>query len=80
VPGRCPRQRQRNAERLDLLGAAFYLGTLAATVGLAAQLGGFSNLTNWLVNGFLGTTFVYLFACMVLHLGRGGSPHYSRMK
>ena len=66
------RQRQRNAGRLDLLGAAFYLGTLAATVGLAAQLGGFSNLTNWLVNGFLGTTFVYLFACMVLHLGRGG--------
>jgi len=66
------RQLQRNQGRLDLLAAAFYLGTLAGGVGLVAQVAGYASLTAWLVNAFLGSTFVYLFARMALHLGSGG--------
>ena len=66
------RQLQRNQGRPDLLASAFYLGTLAGSVGLVAQLAGYANLTALLVNAFLGSTFTYLFARMVLHLGSGG--------
>jgi len=66
------RQRLRNEGRLDLLAIAFYLGGIAGGVGLAAQLVGYADLTTYLVNGLLGTTFIYLFARMALHLGKGG--------
>ncbi len=66
------RERRRNDGRLNLLATAFYLGTLAGTVGLIAQIGGYSSMTPFLVYGFLGSTFVYLFARMALHLGSGG--------
>ncbi len=66
------RQLLRNAGRIDLLAAAFYLGTLAGVIGLLAQAAGYANLTALLVNAFLGSTFVFLFARMALHLGSGG--------
>jgi small-conductance mechanosensitive channel len=65
------RQLQRNQGRLDLLATAFYLGTLAGGVGLVAQVAGYASLTAYLVNAVLGSTFVYLFARMALHLGSG---------
>lgn len=66
------RQRLRNHGRIDLLVAAFYLGTLAGTIGIFAQLAGYSSLTSFLVEAFLGSTFVFLFTRMALHLGAGG--------
>jgi small-conductance mechanosensitive channel len=66
------RQLQRNQGRPDLLAVAFYLGTMAAGIGLVAQVAGYANLTALLVNAFLGSTFIYLFARMALYLGSGG--------
>jgi small-conductance mechanosensitive channel len=65
------RQRKRNDGRLDLLAIAFYLGVASASVGLVAQFLGYADLTDALVNALLGTTFIYLFARMALHLGKG---------
>lgn len=66
------RQRQRREGRPDLLAVAFYLGVLAGAAGLVAQLAGYYSLSAYLVNVFLGTAFVYLFARMAVHLGDGG--------
>ena len=66
------RQRLRNQGLVDLLTAIFYLGTLAGLVGFFAQLAGFASLSAFLVEAFLGSTFVLLFARMALHLGAGG--------
>jgi len=65
------RQRQRRGGRLDLLAVAFYLGTLAGLIGLLAQVTGYYSLSAYLVNAFLGTTFVYLFARMGAYMGDG---------
>lgn len=65
------RQMLRNEGRFDLLAGIFYLGTLAASVGLLAQAAGFASLAALLVDAFLGSTFVFLFARMALHLGDG---------
>jgi small-conductance mechanosensitive channel len=66
------RQRLRNQGRIDLLTAAFYLGVLAGITGIFAQLAGYASLASFLVEAFLGSTFVLLFARMALHLGAGG--------
>ncbi len=65
------RQQVRTEGRLDLLAVAFYVGTTAGCIGLVAQLFGYADLTAYLVNALLGTTFIYLFARMALHLGKG---------
>ena len=66
------RQRLLNQGRIDLLVVVFYLGALAGTIGIFAQLVGYSSLTSFLVEAFLGSTFVFLFTRMALHLGAGG--------
>ena len=66
------RQRLRNQGRIDLLTAVFYLGTAAGFIGILAQLAGFASLAIFLVEAFLGSTFVFLFSSMALHLGAGG--------
>lgn len=65
------RQRLRNQGRIDLLTVVFHLGTMAGIVGILAQLAGFASLTTFLVEAFLGSTFVFLFARMALYLGEG---------
>jgi small-conductance mechanosensitive channel len=65
------RQKKRNDGRLDLLAVAFYLGAAAGSVGLVAQIIGYADLTDYLVNTLLGTTFIFVFARMALHLGKG---------
>jgi len=66
------RQILRNEGRIDLLGIAFYLGTLVGIIGLIAGVVGFARLTDRLVEASLGTVFLILFAHMALHLAEGG--------